>query len=97
MPSITQDMRYRESLLKYACKHGVSRACRKYNKSSSYVYFWKARYEENEKNIAEFKEKYQFIKKEHLNVAAKYKEMTDRYAVRLSEVEEAIENICNSI
>ncbi|MCL2774286.1 MAG: hypothetical protein FWD71_13175 [Oscillospiraceae bacterium] len=53
--------------------------------------------EENEKNIAEFKEKYQLIKREHLNVVAKYKEMSDRYSLRLAEVEEAIENISNSI
>ena len=41
--SITQDMAYRQSLMKYAEKYGVSRASRKYNKSRSYIYFWKAR------------------------------------------------------
>ena len=30
--SITQDMAYRQSLMKYAEKYGVSRASRKYNK-----------------------------------------------------------------
>ena len=39
---ITQDMAYRQSLMKYAEKYGVSRASRKYNKSRSYIYFWKA-------------------------------------------------------
>ena len=38
--SITQDMAYRQSLMKYAEKYGVSRASRKYNKSRSYIYFW---------------------------------------------------------
>ena len=42
--SITQDMTYRQSLMKYAEKYGVSRASRKYNKSRSYIYFWKARW-----------------------------------------------------
>ena len=37
--SITQDMAYRQSLMKYAEKYGVSRASRKYNKSRSYIYF----------------------------------------------------------
>lgn len=46
MPSITQDMRYRESLLKYARKHGVARASRKYNEYRSYIYFWRTRWEE---------------------------------------------------
>ena len=41
--SITQDMAYRQSLMKYAEKYGVSRASRKYNKSRSYIYFWNRR------------------------------------------------------
>lgn len=43
--SITQDMAYRQSLMKYAKKYGVSRASRKYNKSRSYIYFWKQRWD----------------------------------------------------
>ena len=31
--------------MKYAEKYGVSRASRKYNKSRSYIYFWKARWD----------------------------------------------------
>ena len=45
MNSITQDMKYRQSLLTYAQKYGVSRASRKQNKSRSYIYFWLARYD----------------------------------------------------
>ena len=41
--SITQDMAYRQSLMKYAEKYGVSHASRKYNKSRSYIYFRKRR------------------------------------------------------
>lgn len=37
-------MAYRQSLMKYAEKYGVSRASRRYNKSRSYIYFWKARW-----------------------------------------------------
>lgn len=43
--SITQDMKYRQSLMKYAEKYGVSCASRKYNKGRSYIYFWKARWD----------------------------------------------------
>ena len=35
--SLTQDMAYRRSLMKYAEKYGVSRANRKYNKIRSYI------------------------------------------------------------
>ena len=44
MNSVTQDMKYRQSLMQYAQKHGVSVASRKYNKSRSYIYFWLKRY-----------------------------------------------------
>ncbi len=44
MKSITQDMKYRQSLVSFAHKHGVSRASRKYNKARSYIYFWLSRY-----------------------------------------------------
>ena len=45
MTSITQDMKYRQCLMQYAEKYGVSRASRKYNKARSYIYFWKARWD----------------------------------------------------
>ena len=50
--SITQDMAYRQSLMKYAEKYGVSRAGRKYNKSRSYIYFWKARWDDTVESLA---------------------------------------------
>lgn len=52
MASITQDMRYRQSLMKYAEKYGVNRASRKYNKSRSYIYFWKARWDGTAASLA---------------------------------------------
>lgn len=45
MDKITQDMKYRHSLVKYALKEGVSKACRKYNRSRSFIYFWLQRYD----------------------------------------------------
>jgi len=45
MDSITQDMKYRQSLIQYAQRYGVSRAGRKYNKGRSYIYFWMKRYD----------------------------------------------------
>ena len=45
MNSISQDMKFRYSLMKYVEKFGVSKACRKYNKCRSYIYFWKARFD----------------------------------------------------
>ena len=50
--SITQDMKYRQSLMQYAAKYGVSRASRKYNKSRSYIYYWKARWDGSAASLA---------------------------------------------
>ena len=45
MKSVTQDMKYRQSLMEYAKREGVSRASRKYNRARSYIYFWLERYD----------------------------------------------------
>ena len=50
--SITQDIAYRQSLMKYAEKYGVSRSGRKYNKSRTYIYFWKARWDGTVQSLA---------------------------------------------
>ena len=50
--SITQDMKYRQSLMQYAAKYGVSRASWKYNKCRSYIYFWKARWDGSAASLA---------------------------------------------
>lgn len=50
--SITQDMAYRQSLMKYAEKYGVGQASRKYNKARSYIYFWKARWDGTVQSLA---------------------------------------------
>ena len=44
MASITQDMRYRLSLIKYAEKYGVTKAAIKYKTNRQYIYRWKNRY-----------------------------------------------------
>jgi len=40
MESVTQDMKFRQSLMNLTEKYGVSQASRKYNKARSYRYFW---------------------------------------------------------
>ena len=39
-------------LMQYAAKYGVSRASRKYNKSRSYIYFWKVRWDGSVESLA---------------------------------------------
>ena len=45
MTTITQDMRFRLSLIRYAEKHGVTKAARKYKTNRQYIYRWKNRYD----------------------------------------------------
>jgi transposase InsO family protein len=52
MHNITQDMKYRQSLVSFALKYGVSRASRKYNKARSYIYFWLSRYDGTIESLA---------------------------------------------
>ena len=52
MNSITQDMKFRYSLMKYAEKFGVARASRKYNKAKSYIYFWRGRFDGSIESLA---------------------------------------------
>ena len=43
--SITQDMRFRQSLIEYSLKHGVTKAAVKYRVNRQYIYRWKRRYD----------------------------------------------------
>ena len=51
--SITQNMRYRQSLISYALKHGVSSAAGKYNRCRSYIYYWLKRYDGTIESLAD--------------------------------------------
>ena len=45
MNKITQTMRYRQSLLHYAKKHGVTKAAIRYKTNRQYIYRWQKRYD----------------------------------------------------
>ena len=51
MTTITQDMKYKQSLMKYATAHGVSKASRKYNRARSFIYFWLKRWDGNVESL----------------------------------------------
>lgn len=52
MATVTQDMKYRQSLICYAKKYGVSGASRKYNRPRSTIYFWLSRYDGTIESLA---------------------------------------------
>ena len=45
MKSVTQDILYRQSLMKYALKHGVTKAAVQYRTNRQYIYRWMRRYD----------------------------------------------------
>ncbi len=51
-PKITQQMRYRESLIKYADRYGVIKASRVYNVNRQYIYRWRKRYNGTTRSLA---------------------------------------------
>ena len=57
MNSITQNMRYRESVMKYADRYGIKAAMRKFDKHKSYIYFWRERWLNGGRKIEALKER----------------------------------------
>ncbi len=53
MKTITQKMKFRESMLRYAEKNGVTEASIKYNVNRQYVYRWKNRYDGTLESLAD--------------------------------------------
>ena len=52
MNTVTQTMRFRQSLLNYAEKHGVTKTAIKYNVNRQYIYRWKRRYNGDIQSLA---------------------------------------------
>ena len=56
-PKITQQMRYRLSLIKYAEKHGVSKAARVYNTCRQNIYRYRKRYDGTIRSLGNYSRK----------------------------------------
>ena len=53
MKTVTQKMMFRQSLIKYAEKYGVTKAAIRYNVNRQYVYRWKNRYDGTLQSLAD--------------------------------------------
>ena len=53
MNTVTQKMKFRQSLIKYSMKYGVTKAAIKYNVTRQYIYFWKRRYDGTVQSLAD--------------------------------------------
>lgn len=53
MNTVTQKLKFRQSLLKFADKNGVTKAAIKYNVSRQYIYRWRRRYDGTLQSLAD--------------------------------------------
>ena len=53
MNTITQDMRFRQSLIEYSIKYGVTKAAIRYKTNRQYVYRWRNRYDGTLQSLAD--------------------------------------------
>ena len=63
--SITQDMLYKQSVIKYAWKHGVTKAAIKHRESRQNIYRWMAKYDGTVKSLANKSRKPKSHPKQH--------------------------------
>ena len=87
MKRITQDTRYRQSLMQYAEKHGVTRASRQYNKSPSYIYFWRKRWDGTEESLQPKSRRPHYHPRQHTDAELKLIRDMRRRNPRLGVVE----------
>lgn len=45
MASITQDFRFKQAVIEYSFKHGVTSAATRYKRTRQWIYFWRRRYD----------------------------------------------------
>ena len=53
MNTVTQKMKFRQSLIKYSEKYGITKSAIKYNVSRQYIYRWKKRYDGTLQSLAD--------------------------------------------
>ncbi len=53
MKTITQTMKYRQAIIEYSFKHGVTKAAIRYKVNRQYVYRWRKRYDGNLQSLAD--------------------------------------------
>ena len=53
MKSVTQDLLFKEAVIKYSCNYGVTAAAIRYKKTRQWIYYWRKRYTGDVKSLME--------------------------------------------
>ena len=54
MASITQDLRFKQAVVEYSFKHGVTAAAKRYKRTRQWIYYWHKRYDGTIRSLAEY-------------------------------------------
>ena len=54
MASITQDLRFKQAVIEYSFKYGVTRAATRYKRTRQWIYYWRKRYDGTIRSLAEY-------------------------------------------
>lgn len=77
MKSITQKAKYKQSVIKYSLKYGVSKASRKFNEHRKTIYRWRKRYDGTIKSLEDKSRKPHYHPNQHtqeeINLIKRYK------------------------
>ena len=92
MNSITQDIVFKQSVVEYSLKYGVTEAARRYKQHRKTIYRWREKYDGTRKSLCNKSRRPHSHPKEH---TAKEIEMIKRY--RAQNKEERISSIMGQI
>lgn len=54
MISITQDLKFKQAVVEYSFKHGVTAAAKRYKRTRQWIYYWRKRYDGTIRSLAEY-------------------------------------------
>ena len=53
MASITQDLKFKQAVIQYSLKHGVTAAAKRYKRTRQWIYYWQKRYDGDIHSLSE--------------------------------------------
>ena len=53
MASITQDLRFKQAVIEYSFKYGVTHAATRYKRTRQWIYYWRRRYDGSIRSLEE--------------------------------------------
>lgn len=71
MKTVTQKAKFRQAIIEYADKHGVTKAANRYDVNRQYIYRWKKRYDGTLQSLADKSHRPQYHPNQHTEAELK--------------------------